>query len=153
MLTYEAVCVFGSETASCTFTVTAVTDVRTKTASITLLCTHRLCHCNREDKSEAFYFSVNMSKVTGQSKNLTSIICQTDKLCNPPTPSVVTLCRAGLSLIIPNYVLKSEPALPCRPSLCIRHPLMSASPQVVPRAPEKTTAFPRAFTRDASEHI
>lgn len=53
MLTYEAVCVFGSETASCTFTVTAVTDVRTKTASITLLCTHRLCHCNRKDKSEA----------------------------------------------------------------------------------------------------
>lgn len=46
-LPYEAVGVLGAGAAAGALAMAAVADVRPKTSTVTLLCTHRLCHCER----------------------------------------------------------------------------------------------------------
>lgn len=46
-LPYEAVGVLGAGAAAGALAMAAVADVRPETSTVTLLCTHRLCHCER----------------------------------------------------------------------------------------------------------
>lgn len=51
--TYKAVCFFRTRTASCTLRVATVLRAWTKTPAMTLQCTHRLCHWNRDRKQKS----------------------------------------------------------------------------------------------------
>lgn len=51
-MTYEAVGVLGAGAAAGTLAMAAVAHVRPKTSTVTLLCTHRLCHCERKKRKK-----------------------------------------------------------------------------------------------------
>ena len=53
-MTYEAVRVLGAQAAAGTLAVAAVADVRPEASTVTLLCTHRLCHCPGSGKKTVF---------------------------------------------------------------------------------------------------
>lgn len=52
MFTYKAVCVLWSIAATCTLTMAAVTNIGTKAAAVTLLCTHCLRYCGVTDEEK-----------------------------------------------------------------------------------------------------
>lgn len=51
-MTYEAVGVLGAGAAAGTLAMAAVAHIRPETSTVTLLCTHRLCHCERKKEKE-----------------------------------------------------------------------------------------------------
>lgn len=51
-MTYEAVGVLGAGAAAGTLAMAAVAHVRPETSTVTLLCTHRLCHCERKKRKK-----------------------------------------------------------------------------------------------------
>lgn len=51
-VTYEAVRVLGARAAAGTLAMAAVADVRPEASTVTLLCTHCLCHCPGSEKTE-----------------------------------------------------------------------------------------------------
>lgn len=50
--TYEAVRVLGARAAAGALAVAAVADVRPEASTVTLLCTHCLCHCTGSEKRD-----------------------------------------------------------------------------------------------------
>lgn len=56
-LPYKAVGVLGAGAAAGALAMAAVTDVRPETSTVTLLCTHRLCHCERGKRERRLWRS------------------------------------------------------------------------------------------------
>lgn len=56
-LPYEAVGVLGAGAATGALAMAAVADVRPETSTVTLLCTHRLCHCERGKRERGLWGS------------------------------------------------------------------------------------------------
>lgn len=56
-LPYETVGVLGAGATAGTLAMAAVADVRPETSPVTLLCTHRLCHCERGKKGRGLWRS------------------------------------------------------------------------------------------------